>query len=203
MVQDDVVSNQTTVERRKRSRIFGNFIIKFRLQLKYSFIVLAFLSVACLALWYQGQWVFGRLIQAGAFTAEDATSQLHILNEIVMYASFLAIAIVFGLSVFFTHFVAGPIYRMEKTFEEMKDGDLSMDFRIRKHDELQDTALLFSEALSSIRSKLGKEREGVSLSFEKVGKAAELLRQAGREDEATQLDQIIFDHHNNPPQIKI
>ncbi len=203
MAQRDVVFNQTTVQRRKTSRLFGRYVIKYRLQFKVSVIVFAFLSMASVYIWYQGHWVVERLIQNGAITGENAIFQLQIFNQHMLYTSFFAFAIVFGLSLMFSNFVAGPIYRMEKTFEQMKDGDLSMVFRIRKYDQLQDTALLFNEALSNIRSKLGKEREGVSLSFEKVRKAAELLRQAGREDEAAQLDQIIFDHHSNPPQIKI
>ena len=189
--------------RGRMSRFFGRYIIKNRLQFKFSFIVFAFLSVASLIIWYQSHWVVQSLIHSGAVEGEQAIEQLTILNQNIMYTCLLAVAIVFGLSLFFSHFVAGPIYRMETVFRQMKEGDLSVVVRFRKNDELQDTAEEFNQALMSIRTKLRKERETVSISLDRVKKMAEKLRQEGRTKEAGELDQIIFDLHNNPPQIKV
>ena len=92
---------------------------------------------------------------------------------------------------------------MERTFEKMKEGDLSVIVRFRKNDELQDIGKIFNEALMNIRTMLRNERNNVSSSFEKIRKTAEDLRKVGRNEEAAKLDEVVFELHNNPPQIKI
>jgi len=203
MVEQHLVTNQGNRSKSRMGRLFGRYIIKNRLQFKFSFIVFTFLGLASVTMWFQGHWVVQKLIQSGAVSGGEAIAQLNMLNQNILYTSLLALAIVFGLSLFFSHFVAGPIYRMEQTFEQMKAGDLSVIVRFRKNDELQDTGKIFNEALMNLRTKLRQERENVSSSFEKVRKTAEALRKVGRNEEAAQLDAVVFELHNNPPQIKI
>lgn len=194
---------QPAYRRGRVSRFFGRYIIKNRLQFKFSGIVFLFLAIAAFTIWVQGNYIIKHMIQTGVVTSEEAISYLTMLNQNIFYSSILAVAIVFGLALFFSHFVAGPLYRFEKIFEQMRDGDLTGIARLRKHDELKDTAEILNQALSSLRNKVRAERDALSDSLQKIKAVAADERQAGRTEAADSLDQIVSAIQNNPPQLKI
>jgi len=74
-------------------------------------------------------WVFG-------------TGVLLIIVQIVM------------LSIFFSHRIAGPVYRLEKTCHGMIGGVYNEEINLRKSDELKNLALLLNEANSSTCKRL-------------------------------------------------
>lgn len=185
------------------SRIFGQYIIKHRFQFKFSLIVFVFLAVAGLATWLMGHYAVNQLIKSGVVQGEHAITNLKMVNTMVGQISLLMLAVLFGLSLFFSHFVAGPIYRFEKVFEAMEQGDLSMIVRLRKRDELKDTAELFNRALSGLRKRLRLEREEINVVGQKVKKIAEKLREAGRNAEADELLSASNELTNKTPHVKI
>lgn len=58
------------------------------------------------------------------------------------------------LTIFFSHKVAGPIFRLEKTCHSMIQGDYSGEIHLRKGDELQNLALLMNEVNNVTRQRL-------------------------------------------------
>ncbi len=70
-----------------------------------------------------------------------------------MSALYLLLIAVFGL--FISHKLAGPVYRIKKTLQEISDGTIKTKdakFSLRKHDELKDLV----EALNKFLEKTGK-----------------------------------------------
>lgn len=201
MGQDQVISSEAP--RRQRPRFLGQYIIKSRFQFKFAIIIFTFLAVAALTIWLEGNYVIKSLIDRGVVTDDMAVNQLNILNKMIFYTSVLALAVTFGLSLFFSHFVAGPIYRFESIFKQMKTGDMTAVVHLRKHDELKDTAELFNHALVSLRQMIRKERAGLGVALTSIRKVVEELKAAGKEDQASKLEEILFELHNNPPEIKI
>jgi hypothetical protein len=61
-------------------------------------------------------------------------SQLAMSTFILAYS-----AAAFLLSILFSHFVAGPIYRIERTLADMIDGKPVTPVKFRKYDLLQET----------------------------------------------------------------
>jgi methyl-accepting chemotaxis protein len=203
MALEHVGSTAQTVRTRRPSRFLGQYIIKSHFQFKFSLIIFIFLaSVACLV-FLEGHWVVENMISTGAVTNEEAIAQLRLLNSIIGRTSVLGIAIVFGLSLFFSHFVAGPIYRFQKTLEEMREGKLNLVVSLRKHDELKDVADSFNQALASLRNRVKKEREALHVAVEKARPLIERLRKEGRAAEADELTKVLTEIKNNPPQIQI
>jgi methyl-accepting chemotaxis protein len=186
------------------SRFLGVKIIKTGFQFKFSFIVFMFLALSAGSIWFWGNATVNRMIDSGMVRGDDAIASMQVLKDNIAYISILALAITFGLSLFFSHYIAGPIYRFEKTLESMRDaGDLTMYVKLRKRDEFKDTADLFNQALVSLRNKVKKEREGVQAHAEKIAQLATQLRAAGHEQNAAELERLVADLKNNPPQIKI
>lgn len=58
------------------------------------------------------------------------------------------------LTVFFSHRVAGPVYRFEKVCHNMIAGDYTDEIHLRKGDEMQNLSLLFNEVLHKTRERL-------------------------------------------------
>jgi methyl-accepting chemotaxis protein len=191
------------VRTKRPSRLFGQYVIKNRFQFKFSLVIFTFLSVAALTIIWEAHYGVKVLIDANLITSADAIVELNRLNTVIVHTSILALAIVFGLSLFFSHFIAGPIYRFEKTLEEMRSGNLSIQVKLRKHDEFKEVAELFNQALAGLRARVRKEHDAMNAFVEKGRLLSEKLRKDGRVPEADQLDQLLSEIKNTPPQIII
>ncbi|MDP8216640.1 MAG: HAMP domain-containing protein [Candidatus Kaelpia imicola] len=55
------------------------------------------------------------------------------------------------LTLFISHKIAGPLYRLEKEFKSMADGDISADFKLRGDDQLQNIAASLNEMKARLR----------------------------------------------------
>ena len=62
------------------------------------------------------------------------------------------------LTIFFSHKVAGPVFRFEKVCNNIIDGDYTDEIRLRKGDEMQNLAKIFNEALTVTRTRLNALR---------------------------------------------
>ncbi len=66
------------------------------------------------------------------------------------------------LSVFFSHKVAGPVFRLEKTCHGMIQGSYDQEIHLRRGDELQNLALLLNEANNVTRGRFRDLRDAKS-----------------------------------------
>jgi len=72
----------------------------------------------------------------------------------------LIIAFVAFISVIFTHKIAGPIYKIERTCRQMiDDNDLSMSIQLRTGDELQELAEEINQLVNHVRNTLLIEQQ--------------------------------------------
>jgi methyl-accepting chemotaxis protein len=55
--------------------------------------------------------------------------------------------------------IAGPLYRIEKRLEELKDGDLQSEIRLRRNDILQDMAATLNASTFALRLKIRMVQE--------------------------------------------
>ncbi len=187
----------------RRSRFFGTRLINTHFQFKFGLVVFLFLAAVALLVWIQGSIIIQSMVSSGATTDAIYSAQLRFLNNMIAKTFLLGIALTFGLSLFFSHFVAGPIYRFQKILGEMKEGKLNLHVQLRKHDELKEVADAFNLALSGLRNKLREERNNASAIANQIEPMIQKLRKAGRTAEASELDRIYTEIKNLPPQIQI
>jgi nitrogen fixation/metabolism regulation signal transduction histidine kinase len=88
--------------------------------------------------------------QASLLRAQD-----HLLYFLVGGLALLVLAIGI-LSIYFTHKVVGPIYKMKRLLRQVGEGNLRVDAKLRKGDELQD----FFEAFQDMVHNLAKFERG-------------------------------------------
>jgi nitrogen fixation/metabolism regulation signal transduction histidine kinase len=65
-------------------------------------------------------------------------------------------AVTFIITLFVSHRIAGPVYRLEKDIAEVTKGNLNVTFRVRKNDEFQSLAEALNQMVKSLRDKKSK-----------------------------------------------
>jgi nitrogen fixation/metabolism regulation signal transduction histidine kinase len=63
----------------------------------------------------------------------------------------LMVALIGLLGIYFTHKVAGPVFKMKRLLKEVGRGNLRVEARLRKGDELQDFFDAFTEMVKGLR----------------------------------------------------
>ncbi len=77
------------------------------------------------------------------------------------------------ITLFFSHKIAGPLYRFKKVMQALEQGDFSRGFNIRHLDQLQDVADTFNSMISRINQELLALKSNFSSLKEKLGELSE------------------------------
>jgi methyl-accepting chemotaxis protein len=77
----------------------------------------------------------------------------------------LMVALIGLLGIYFTHKVAGPVYKMKKLLKQVGEGNLHVDARLRKGDELQDFFDAFAQMVASLRASETRQLGDVDAAF--------------------------------------
>ena len=65
------------------------------------------------------------------------------------------------VTLFVSHKIAGPLYRLKKVMQGLGEGDFSSDFHIRHLDQLQDLAGTFNNTINKIRERIQVLKDGI------------------------------------------
>lgn len=92
-----------------------------------------------------------------------------------------------GMSgIYFTHKVAGPVYKMKKLLRQVGEGNLHVEARLRKGDELQDFFDAFTQMLAGLRKFEKRQLEELETAMTALarGKKDDAAASVGRVREA-------------------
>jgi len=73
----------------------------------------------------------------------------------------LLLMITFLVSIFMSHRVAGPLFKLQMFLRRAKEGDLSEDLYFRKNDHFTEIASSYNETMSEIRGHLKRNSEAL------------------------------------------
>lgn len=94
------------------------------------------------------------------------------VNKALLPKMIILVVIVFIGGIFVSHRIAGPMYHFEKSARAVRDGDLSVNFNVRKSDEMKDAASSLEEMVESLRSDMKEMKrlyeEGKSADVSKI-----------------------------------
>jgi methyl-accepting chemotaxis protein len=97
----------------------------------------------------------------------------------LVYVSFI-----FLFSIYLSHKIAGPLYRLEKDLRTLaQDGDLRRMFRLRKHDEMQEMAEALNTLVSRFRAELVESIRIRDHELENLYRVAQELAEGSKEKE--------------------
>jgi len=86
---------------------------------------------------------------------------LPITLQILTVTAFLAGAAVIFITLFTSHKISGPLYRLCTELEKMKQGDLSRKVKLRADDQIQDLASELDELRIRLKESIDALRENV------------------------------------------
>lgn len=79
---------------------------------------------------------------------------LDAVNESLIPKMTMLIFFLFLAGIFVSHKIAGPMYRFEHSAESVKNGDLTVNFNVRKGDAMKKTASTLEDMLDALRSDI-------------------------------------------------
>lgn len=118
----------------------------------------------------------------------------------VLVALIVAVAI---FSVYFTHRLAGPLYRFQRSASELAEGNLSLRIRLRNGDHLQDLADIINQAIGNMERAMIDIRDRVANSRETILSEIETLRaqSSGDRAEVDKLESTVIQCHQEIDEI--
>lgn len=141
----------------------SKFIVKAVIPLMIFVLILAFgflYAVNSIAREYQFENTAELIQKLSTNLGNDATSGA-MFQKVKLYGilALIALAGVMALSltilfVLFSHKIAGPILRIERTFEDALGGDLTQRIKLRTGDELKDTADQLNSMLDGLQARI-------------------------------------------------
>ncbi|MDD3146734.1 MAG: HAMP domain-containing protein [Candidatus Riflebacteria bacterium] len=149
------------------------YLIKTGLQLRYMGIIISTMLLVAFGVgWiiYHTSW--SQIANTPDLTLDKLSDIFDMVNSILMrwiVVFILAIAI---LSIFVSHKIAGPVFRLEETSKMIASGDLTQQITLRQGDELKDLQEAFNQMSDSLRKMVAKDREVI----EKLVVTGNLLR---------------------------
>lgn len=75
------------------------------------------------------------------------------LISTLLIVSFFAAVVVLVLTLLASHKISGPIFRLTREINSLKEGDLSVNFNIRDKDQLQALSASLEEMVKSLKGK--------------------------------------------------
>ena len=129
-------------------------LINKRFQLKYALIIVCIL-LAMVALFEWDFYYTMKTILPKAFAKDIIKEDILFFHILLLVKSFIFMVLVVFISLFFSHRIAGPAYRIQKVLSTMiEEGDLTKQFQLREKDELKELADALNTMTSNLRLKL-------------------------------------------------
>lgn len=95
-----------------------------------------------------------------------------LVQTVLVVVIIISLATIF-ITLFASHKIAGPMYRLKKVTESLAKGDFSSDFKIRKLDQFQDLADAFNNMIAGLRTEIAALKKNSSSLNEKINNLSE------------------------------
>lgn len=135
-----------------------NYFIDKRFQtefiLRFSFIVLfASLCLGLLLIYLTKESTTVTIENARVQVKNTADFMFPLLLQTILVVTVVCALLIVILTLLASHKIAGPLYRIRKELELIKNGSFTSSFHIRKGDQMQDLADSLSDVVSLLRDK--------------------------------------------------
>ena len=81
---------------------------------------------------------------------------LNSVNRALLPKIIILVIVIFIGGIFVSHRIAGPMHHFEKSARAISDGDLSVNFNVRKTDEMKDIAVDLEKMVESLHDDIEK-----------------------------------------------
>ncbi len=123
----------------------------------------------------------------GTTESQHVADQFLALHQTIWPALPVALLLVGLHSLFFSHRIAGPIYRFRHIFTAVANGDLTVKAKIRKNDYLQAEAQRLEDMLDGLRSKIKEIEQGAEESATAIRRLKQAIATGSTQDAQAML----------------
>lgn len=112
-----------------------------------------------------------------------------IIQSLILGTIFSAVCI-FVLTIFTSHKIAGPLYRLRNEVEKLREGNLNLNFSIRAGDQVRDLASSLSKMIESLKENvmfLKREFSGIESSLKDISSSDKQLL----EEKLTKIKEVL------------
>lgn len=159
-------------------------LVKRAFQIKYSLVSLALFGAAAFLVWWEFYNGFHHVVDQGLMGSEQAIRIFDGLGRLLLIKVFIAMGLVWSLSIVLSHYLAGPIYRFEASLKLLKAGDLVHRVHLRDKDELKELAAAYNEAIESLQGRIEADQDVIR---DVISKLETLTLTEGSEDTAAKI----------------
>jgi methyl-accepting chemotaxis protein len=110
------------------------------------------------------------------------------INKVVLMKILIAQGLVTFLSILISHYVAGPIFRVEKSLNVLKTGDLTHRIYLRKFDQFTGLAAMFNETMETLHNTIKQDRAKLDGAIKKIESAGGEKKFADAIDDLKQVN---------------
>lgn len=125
------------------------------------FICLGILLVGSITYYYTLDTIISEIqITSPAFDAVEAVNRINLILQKKLAVVFAVLIVIAGiLVILYLHRVVGPVFRIEKTLQEIKEGKPFVPIRLRRNDSFKSLAEAINSFVSHCQSKIEKTKE--------------------------------------------
>jgi len=139
-----------SLNRRRKHLINKKFQIKFIFKFCLT-VIFASLAIGVLVYWFSRGSTTVAIENTKVVVKRTQDFILPMLIAVVLVVKISASAVIFLSTLFATHRIAGPIYRLNQEIDKLKQGDLTCAFKIRRKDEFRELAKNLNEMSGVLR----------------------------------------------------
>lgn len=140
------------------------YFISARYQLKYIGTILIFMllavAVSTYTVYFTGMTIFAEKL-SNVYPQARVVPLLNMVNYRIIINILLLIPVVVFISMYLSHKIAGPIYRLERYLTDMAAGQLVAHVKLRKGDEFGSLAAKINDVTDSLRATITNQRSSM------------------------------------------
>jgi len=164
------------------------YIVDKKFQYKFVLMLIFFIFLTVLTVSFTTFYVIWQNVIEEFFFVPEASKKLgdiYLRTSELLVLPLAVLAVIGAVAgIFISHRIAGPVYRIKKVSEEIAKGNLSINVKFRKGDELHDLADSMNSMISGVRTLVKEDRSAIdkiAAVSEKL--TADLKKQKGLKEE--------------------
>lgn len=173
----------------------ASFIVKFCLLLILACLIMSFVSYL-----FMGNTTTTSFENLRFTVKSTSDFMLPILISSGITAVVLVSVATIVIVLFISHRIAGPLYRLEKSLEELGGGDLTVDVHLRQADEIKALADTLNRTMKNLKGPIAASKAKAEELEAEVASLKDMLRKKGLSD--NDIDKAVGPAENKVRQIK-
>ena len=169
--------------KRRKYIIEGNFQARFILRFVLIIVGVALLSTGSILLLFYLKYQYGGagessiIIQVTPEGTSDVSSLFSVVFTPLIAANLLVLVISVPFSLLYSHKIAGPIYRLQQSFDLLLSGEMDFMITLRKRDEFKYLANKMNALIDYMRRNVAEVRSSYRLIRKRMGEIEKLANE--------------------------